>query len=143
MNENRISGLTPTELVLARSQAFSQGDFGFIYDSYHTDSNFRRQFFERDEYLQYGQACLGQDYQIISCQVLVESFDASEAQVIFLMEMKAQGDVQKYAELAWLHWQDDAWRYYRGQKMTSELLPEDLESIGFADFAKLDPATIF
>ncbi len=143
MNENNLSDLTPSELILARSQAFSQGDFGFIYDSYHSGSNFRRQFFERDEYLQYGQASLGQDFQILSCRVLAEIVGDLESKVIFLMEMKNRGSVQRYAELAWLRWENKAWRYHRGQKITAEELPDNPEALSFADFAKLDPATIF
>lgn len=143
MNEDSMSDYTPSELILARSQAFSRGDFGFIYDSYHSESNFRRQFTERDEYLEFGKASLGQDYQITSCQILDEKVDAHESQVVFLMEMKAQGNVQQYAELAWLQRENGAWRYHRGQKITAEELPENPESLNLADFAKLDPATIF
>ncbi|MBW2688372.1 MAG: hypothetical protein JRC99_00390, partial [Deltaproteobacteria bacterium] len=66
MNENSMTDYTPPELILARSQAFSRGDFGLIYDSYHSESNFRRQFTERDEYLEFGKASLGKDYQLTS-----------------------------------------------------------------------------
>jgi hypothetical protein len=139
-----MTDYTPSELILARSQAFSRDDFGFIYDSYHSGSNFRRQFFERDEYLQYGQASLGQDFRIISCRILAEIVDDDhESRVIFLMEMENRGSVQRYAELAWLRWENKAWRYHRGQKITAEELPDNPESLSFADFAKLDPATIF
>ena len=82
---------TPAELILARSQAFCNGNFGFIYDSYHSASNFRRQFDAREEYLQFGKASLGQDYQILRCQVLAEKVCDDEAQVVFLMEVKVLG----------------------------------------------------
>ena len=134
---------TPSELIRARAQAFSRGDFSFIFDSYHSASNFRRQFFAREEYLQFGQASLGQDYQILNCQILTETVGDHEAQVIYLMEMTFQGNVQRYAELAWLQRENHAWRYHRGQKITSEELPEAPESLVFVDFAKLDPVTIF
>ena len=143
MTEKPFPADTPSELILGRSQAFTRGDFGFIYDSYHSGSNFRRTFCEREEYLQLGQDSLGQDYQILSCQILAEAVDAHEARVIFLMEMEVQGCVQRYAELAWLQRENNAWRYHRGQKITAEELPENPESLNFADFAKLDPATIF
>lgn len=143
MNQDNLSRLTPAELVLARSQAFSRGDFGFIFDSYHSTSNFRRQFIDREEYLLYGQGTLDQDYRIISCQVLAERLGGQESQVIFLLEMQFQGDVQRYAERAWFQREDNAWRYHRGQKITSAELPENPESLDFADFARLDPSTIF
>lgn len=134
---------TPSELIRARAQAFARGDFSFIFDTYHSESNFRRHFFTRQEYLQFAQASLGQDYQILNCQILAEAVGDYEAQVIYLMEMNFQGNLQRYAELAWLQRENHAWRYHRGQKITDEELPEAPESLGFADFAKLDPATIF
>mgnify|MGYP006926386942 CR=1 FL=1 len=49
-----MSSYTPSELIMARTEAFASGDFGFIYDSYHPESNFRRQFPDRGEYCRYG-----------------------------------------------------------------------------------------
>ncbi|MGK2906819.1 MAG: YchJ family metal-binding protein [Desulfuromonadales bacterium] len=134
---------TPSELIRARAEAFSRGDFSFIFDSYHSESNFRRQFCAQEEYLQFAQASLGQDYRILNCRVLAEAVGEHEAQVIYLMEMHFQGNAQRYAELAWLQRENNAWRYHRGQKIAAEELPEFPESLGFADFAKLEPATIF
>ncbi len=143
MNDNNLPVSTPSELILARSQAFACGDFGFIYDSYHSESNFRQQFLERDEYLEFAQSCLGQDYQILDCKVLSEKVDEYEPQVIFLMEMKFHGRMQQYAELAWLRQENNAWCYHRGLKIPNEELPESPQSLSFADFAKLDQSAIF
>lgn len=134
---------TPPELILARSEAFSRGDFGFIFDSYHSESNFRRQFVERNEYIEIGSTSLGQDFQITHCQVLQVQEEGDEAQVIFLMEMKAHGTVQRFAELAWLRQENKAWRYCRGLKISNEELPKDPQLLSFDDFAKLDQSTIF
>lgn len=133
----------PGSLILARSEAFCRGDFTFIYDSYHSQSNFRRQFTSRQDYLQFSRSNLAQDYRITRCRVLAERVVDDEAQVIFLMEMTLHGVAQRYAELAWLRREQDRWRYHRGQKMTADELPDDLQTLGFADFARLDPATIF
>lgn len=143
MNENSKSVYTPAELILARSEAFSRGDFGFIFDTYHSESNFRRQFVERDEYLEFGNSNLGQDYQITRCEVLQHQQNDNEAQVIFLMEMKFQGSMQQYAELAWLRQENGAWCYHRGLKIPNEELPDNPQSLSFADFAKLDQSTVF
>ena len=143
MNVNNLSAYTPSELILARSHAFTRGDFGFIFDSYHSESNFRRQFVERHEYLEFAQSSLGQDYQITSCEVLQHQQNDDEAQVIFLMEMKAHGAVQYFAELAWLRQENDAWCYHRGLKIPNEELPESPQFLSFADFAKLDQSTVF
>ncbi len=134
---------TPSELILARSAAFSRGDFGFIFDSYHSESNFRRQFTEREEYLEFGKASLGKDYQIINCKVLEHEENDEEAQVVFLMMLKLHGAVQHFAELAWLRRENCTWRYHRGQKITDEDLPQDPQTLRIVDFARLDPTTIF
>ena len=143
MSQHSHSVWTPAELIAARSEAFTRADFGFIYDSYHSESNFRRQFAGRDEYLAFGRESLGRDYQIVSCQILAEHVAAHESQVVFLMEMKAHGELQCYAELAWLRLENAAWRYHRGQKMSAEELPADPHKLNISDFARLDPATIF
>ncbi len=143
MIERDLSKYSPSELIVARSEAFARGDFGFIFDSYHSESNFRCQFPDRDDYLDFGKASLGADYQITRCQILQEQESADEGQVIFLMEMRVQGDVQQFVELAWLRREEHAWRYHRGQKVTQDEFPEDPQSMSFADFAKRDPSTIF
>ena len=143
MNENDLSTYTPSELILARSEAFSRGDFGLIFDTYHSESNFRRQFVERDEYMAFGAESLGQDYKITSCQVLQHQETDEEAQVVFLLEMKFHDAVQCFAELAWLRQENDGWRYHRGLKISNEDLPESPQSLSFVDFAKLDQSTIF
>ena len=143
MNEKSLSDYSPAELILARSEAFSRGDFGFIFDTYHSESNFRRQFVERDDYLEFGRSSLGQDYQIICCEVLQHQQNDDEAQVVFLMEMKVHGAAQCFAELAWLRQENNAWCYHRGLKISNEELPESPQSLSFADFAKLDQSTVF
>jgi SEC-C motif-containing protein len=143
MIEHNLSTYSPSDLIIARSEAFARGDFGFIFDTYHSESNFRRQFSDRDDYLEFGKASLGTDYEITRCQILQEQESADEGQVIFLMEMKVQGTVQQFVELAWLHREEKSWRYHRGQKVTQDEFPEDPHSLSFADFANRDPSTIF
>lgn len=134
---------TPAEFILARSEAFSRGDFGFIYDSYHSESNFLRQFVDRNEYIEFGKASLSQDYKISSCRILDQKVNADEAQVVFLMEMKVHDTMQSFAELAWLRCENNTWLYHRGLKISSEDLPDDPKGLSFEDFAKLDHATVF
>jgi len=134
---------SPSELILQRSRAFARGDFALIYDTYHSASLFRQQFPEREDYVRVGQESLARDFQITGCEILAEKVEDGEAQVIFLLEMRMQGHLQKFAERAWLRRENRAWRYHRGQKITAEELPEAPEQLTFADFAKLDPATIF
>ena len=143
MSHRCLSACSPAELIAARSEAFTRADFGFIYDSYHSASNFRRQFATRDEYLAFGRESLGRDYRIVSCHILAEKVEEHESQVVFLMEMNVHGKLQRYAELAWLRLENAAWHYHRGQKMSAEEFPADPLSLTISDFARLDPATIF
>jgi SEC-C motif-containing protein len=143
MSKASLPDSSPSELIIARSEAFALADFGFIFDSYHSESNFRRQFTDRDDYIEFGKNSLGADYEITCCQILQEQESDEESQVLFFMEMKVQGAVQQFVELAWLHREEHAWRYHRGQKMTQEELPKEPQSLSFADFAKRDPSTIF
>jgi SEC-C motif-containing protein len=138
-----LSDGAPAELITARSQAFNRGDFGFVYDSYHSESNFRRQFPSREDYLRYGRSYLAPEYQIVCCEILAEKIGDDEAQVVFLIEMQAHGNVRHYAELAWLRSEGHQWRYHRGQKMTEEELPENKQLVTFTDFAKLEPSSIY
>lgn len=138
-----MPGMTPSEVVAARSEAFIRGDFGLIFDSYHPESNFRRQFVDRQEYIAYGRDSLGQDYRIIECQVIAEEVGQDESRVVYLMAMEVQGTLQSYAELAWFRQAGEEWRYHRGQKMSGDELPSNPERLVFSDFDRLDPATIF
>ena len=143
MNGKSLSDYTPSELILARSRAFSAGDFGFIHESYHTESNFRRQFPDRDEYCRFGEKNLGPGYKILACRVLDESLDSEESRVVFLMQMDVQGDLLWFAELVWLKKEDQAWRYHRGLKMTASELPAEPETLTICDFDNLEPNTIY
>jgi SEC-C motif-containing protein len=135
--------LTPKDLILARTDAFRRADFGFIYDSYHSDSNFRQQYDDREEYIRFGWASLGKDFRIEHCEIIRHDLERSEARVIYLMEITVQGELKRYAELAWLRLEVGAWRYHRGQKMDEEDLPEDPSQLTFDDFNNLEPKIVF
>jgi len=143
MDKKRMSDYSPSQLILARCQAFSSGDFGFIFDSYHAASNFRRQFPDREEYCRYGEKNLAPGYKIIDCRILDEDTGNDESMVVFLMLIDVQGDRQSFAELAWLKRDGGPWRYHRGQKMTADELPNKPESLTIGDFSRLSPMTIF
>ena len=135
--------MRPSDLIHARNEAFKNGDFGLIYDSYHSESNFCRQFPDREEYISLGKTTLAKDYRITRCQVLDEAVTDNEARVIFLMDMDVNGTVQRYAELAWFLKEGGHWYYHRGLKMTAEDLPEHPQDLVFTDFEYLDKNTIF
>jgi len=135
--------LSPAEVILERSRAFERGDYGYIFDTFHSGSNFRRQFATRTEYIAYAHESLGCDFRILDCEVLQNDLCDEEARVIFVLEMEFGGAPQKFAELAWLRYEAGAWRYHRGLKITGEELPENPGALCFADFAKLDQRLVF
>jgi uncharacterized protein YchJ len=142
-SESALAADSPAALMQARCRAFQAGDFGFIYDSYHSASNFRRQFDDREAYQSYGQTCLAEEFRIIDWRLLDQQADADEAAVVVLMTVVYQGVRQTYAELAWLKKERHQWRYHRGQRMSAEELPEEPDRMKIGDFAKLDPNTVF
>nr|WP_320116251.1 YchJ family metal-binding protein [uncultured Desulfuromonas sp.] len=114
----RLTGTGPSELVKKRVAAFSSNDFGFIFDTYHPDSNFRLQFPSRADYITYGQSTLNDDYQICSCQILSER-DVEEhvAQVLFLLTVEYQGQQQEYFELSEFHRRHGQWYYLHSHRL--------------------------
>ena len=127
----------PAQLILARVDAFRRCDFGFIFDSYHPDANFRRQFPDRDEYIRYCWANLGKEFRIHACSIIREEAAAGSARVIFILEFELHGDRQCYAELAWLEDAGAGWRYRCGQKLTPAEWPVP---VGRLDFSHFDQA---
>lgn len=134
---------SPAELILARVEAFRRGDFGAVYDSYHQDANFRRQFPDREAYVRYGWAHLGKEFRIRRCTILREETNGAEARVISWLEFELHGVPHAVAELAWLQRNADEWRYRCGQKLTADELPVPLAQLDFAHFDDLAEKVIY
>jgi uncharacterized protein YchJ len=134
MTSPRPAVSSPAQLILARADAFRRCDFGFIFDSYHSASNFRRQFADRDDYIRYGWANLGKEFRILACAIVREEVTAQQARVIFTLAFELHGNRQSYAELAWLEQDGARWYYRCGQKLTDEELPVPVASLDFHHF---------
>jgi SEC-C motif-containing protein len=135
--------LTPSQLILARCRAFAEGDFGFIYDSYHPDSNFLRQFPDRQDYLVYGRAALAVDFVIDECRILQERVEDQEARVIFYLDARFRGERVETFELALLLSTRKGWRYHSGQKLGREEYAGEIEAIGREAFERVGEKTVF
>ena len=135
--------ISPAQLIIARGDAFRRCDFGFIFDSYHPDSNFRRQFADREEYIRYGWANLGKEFRILTCTIVREEVEAASARVIFAMEFELHGNRQRYAELAWLEDAGAGWRYRCGQKLTDEEWPVPAARLEFRHFDEAQNKVIY
>jgi SEC-C motif-containing protein len=125
---------SPSQLITARIAAFRRCDYGFIFDSYHPESNFRRQFTDRDEYIRYGWASLGKDFRILDCRIIREESAADLFRVIHLLEFELHGHRQRYAELVWLESGGEGWLYRCGQKLTEEEWPVPAGQLDFSHF---------
>jgi len=125
---------SPSQLILSRVEAFRRCDFGFIFDTYHPDSNFRRQFPDREEYIRHGWANLGKEFRIHACTILREEAEGRAARVIFSLEFELHGMHQGYAELAWLEDDGEGWRYRCGQKLTVDEFPVPVDRLDFRHF---------
>ncbi|TLM64496.1 MAG: hypothetical protein FDZ69_11645 [Deltaproteobacteria bacterium] len=134
---------SPSALILARVEAFRRCDFGFIFDSCHPESNFRRQFPDRDEYVRYGWATLGREFRILACAIIREETAAGSARVIFTLEFELHGARQSYAELAWLEEAGGGWRYRCGQKLASEDFPVAADRLDFRHFDEVPEKVIY
>jgi SEC-C motif-containing protein len=135
--------LAPGQFILNRADAFRRCDFGFIYDSYHRSSNFRRQFPDREEYIRYGWAHLGKEFHISDCRIIREERDGSAARVIFWMEFVLHGEGQRYAELAWLEQVGGEWLYRCGQKLVADELPVPRGQLDFCHFDQVPGKVIY
>lgn len=125
--------LTPSQLVEARVAAFSTNDFGFIYDTFHPDSNFCQQFPDRQEYLAYGQSTLTSDYQIKGCRVLQEKIDGTLAHVLFLLRVHYQGQDLEYFELSEFHQISSRWLYLQSHRLDRHEFSGNVDDITFDD----------
>lgn len=138
-----MTGPSPATLILARVEAFRRCEFGDIYDSYHADSNFRRQFPGREEYIRYGWATLGKDFRITGCRILREEIDGDSARVIHLLEFELNGHRQRYAELVWLAIEGGRWACRCAQKLTPDEWPVAPDALDFVHFTAVADKVLY
>jgi SEC-C motif-containing protein len=134
--------LSPSQLILARSRAFTEGDFGRVYDSYHPDSNFCRQFPDRQAYLEYARTALAADFIIDECRILREKIDRDQARVIFYMDIRFRGRRVETFELALLLMTGEGWRCHSSQKLSRDEFAGEIDAIGWEDFERAEK-TVF
>lgn len=126
--------LTPGELVRARGRAFAERDFGFIFDTYHPDSNFRRQFPDRAAYIRYGRSSLAEEFQIRECRILKKNVEGDEARVLFYLDTLFRGERSEVLELSLFRQTAEGWRYYSSQKLERSEFPGEIDEIDWEDF---------
>lgn len=137
------SDLSPAELVKRRGEAFSAGDFAFIYDTYHPDSNFRSQFPDRQGYIEMGRNSLQHDFRIDQCRILKEEIAAEEARVLFYLVIRFRGKREETFELSRFFLTDLGWRYHSSQKLNRDEFAGAVDEIDWHDFEKVKDKVFF
>jgi len=135
--------ISPAELVLRRRDAFAEGDFAFIYDTYHPDSNFRTQFPNRQAYISLGKKSLQRDFHIDQCRILKEAVGNEEARVLFYLDTRFRGEREETFELSRFLRTERGWRYHSSQKLSRAEFSGTLEEIDWPDFAKVKDKVFF
>ena len=140
-----LSHLDPVGLIRARRQAFASRDFGFIYDSYHAESNFRQQFGSREEYMTLGRSSLSQDFDILDYRIIREKIDpdGQQAQVLLYMEVINCGVQSGMFEAILLLKTSHGWRYHSAQKLDRDDFPGPVDTITWRDFERVTQKIIF
>jgi SEC-C motif-containing protein len=137
-------GIAPAELVEARRRAFVEGDFAFIYDSYHPDSPFRGHFPDRAAYLHYARSELRGNFEIRECRVLREErLSAQEARVLFYLDVRHGDERLESVELSRFLQKEGSWLYHSGYKVARSAFPGPLEEILPDDVARLAEGVSF
>jgi len=127
----------PRQLVEDRIQAFRQGNFEFIYDSYHPEAPFLEQFPDRDEYLVFARAVISGSCSIEKVTVHFEQQQQDRALIIFQQLLKTESGYQESFELAHLEMLAGTWKYLGSERIERgdfKGRPEDLRP---ADFEKV------
>jgi SEC-C motif-containing protein len=142
-NVKSAHSMSPSELVLARCRAFGEGDFAFIYDTYHPDSYFRAQFPSRRAYVRHGATSLVDDFRIRECRILKEEIEGDEARVLFYLDTVFRNERAESFELSSLRMTAKGWRYHSSQKLSRGEFDGEIDAVGFRDFERVKDKVYF
>lgn len=124
----------PEALVRQRVAALQRGEFGLVYDSYHSDSPFRRQFPDRDEYIAFARKEIAGRIRIERFRVLRRRCAGEKCELIFHQLVRSESGFQESFELALLLREDGRWRYLGSSRLDRSLYRGAVEQLDFADF---------
>jgi len=134
---------TPSDILRLRCMALQQGDFGLVYDSCHPESNFRKEFPLRFEYIDYARQNISGKFVLADFRILREDVDGEDARVIIFVEFLYGCQKDSYAELSSLRLTSEGWRYLCGQKLLPGQFNSDVGKVTFEDFEKVKEKLIF
>ena len=117
-NLKRLNALSPSEVLRARAAAAACREYGFIYASFHPDSNFRQNFQCANEYVEYAESTVSGLCAVEQCRILHENIDEDCARIFYFMQITLpDGEDASYYEVADLERLNSGWRYLRGYKL--------------------------
>ena len=131
------------ELLLARVAAFRQRNFAYIYDTYHPESFFLRQFPRRDEYLAFADEHLADRLQISSFEILREEMTEGQARIIYYQQLQIDGALQETIECGRVLLENGVWLYHSSQKLLLDEISGDPRQVTFEDFDRVVDKIVF
>ena len=112
--------MTIQQLLEYRFTALAAGDYPSVYDSYHPDAPFLRQFGSRSTYVRFAQQQLSdikiKNWSCLNRRVISEL----QLEVLLVMEIETEAVTQFFYELALLIETDSGWRYHSAQKLGAD-----------------------
>ncbi len=128
--------MTPQDFFNARFAALQRRDYPAVYDTYHPDAPFRRQFSNAASYQQYAAGHLAQ-IAVEAWQYLdTRWLSVAEVECLLSLRVRASGTIAEFYELARLLKDGEQWRYHSAQKLSPDEVPAGTP----VDFSLFDAA---
>ncbi|MEA3545019.1 MAG: hypothetical protein U9R69_07350 [Thermodesulfobacteriota bacterium] len=126
--------MTIQQLLENRFSALSRGDYGMVYDSYHTDAPFLQQFDDRNNYIDFAREQLGFVVMIDWLCPRQRTVTDDQVEVVLVMEIAVENSTQFFYELALLIETQAGWRYHSAQKLGADDYSDSPQQIDFHHF---------
>ncbi len=109
--------MTVLQFLDIRFSALTASDYAAVYDSYHSEAPFLRQFSDRNTYILFAEQQLGaieiKNWRCLQQRIIAEG----QVEVLLLMELATEAGFQFFYELALLVGSDKCWYYHSAQKL--------------------------
>jgi len=122
------------QFLKQRFAALKSGDYAAVYDSYHADAPFLRQFGERNIYIEFARQQLEsielKKWSCLQQRIVTDG----QLEVLLSMEIGTVSGPQFLYELALLIDTEAGWRYHSAQKLSADDYIGTPEKIDFSLF---------
>ena len=126
--------MTVQQFLEMRFSALMAGNYDAVYDSYHEDAPFIKQFSDRQAYLHFARqqltAIVIHDWRCLRQRTL----DGKQLEVVLVMEVAVDDENQYFYELALLVETDRGWCYHSAQKLAMDDYTGSPDLIDFCHF---------